>query len=370
MKKSIKYAGIMSAALMVLSPIAVPTIHEVKADSTEQIPSASGSLDITIQTTDYISTASTFLDVMGQVDSSTSTLKDIVYSIKDNKGNSLNSYSVISKDNSALYETEDDALNGTKPMIFSDLDDYLKNVEDGKTYYLPMTIAIPGGNNELIQTLSNWENDPSTVSVTLNGKKIEKPNSSDEFGKVFPYIDKTAISYIRKVVVGTPPAPDTGNTGNHTTKPAAPKKGIVTTHTDQSSYSLYDENNEKIDNRALVANSSWKMDGTRTVDGIKQYRVSTDEWVNASDVDFVENGKVTEGMTVQNLDTPKEITLSTRHVRYNLQDSNKVVSTTRALAGGTSWLVDKIGTDMHGGIYYGVSTNEFVKADDGVIISK
>lgn len=372
MKKSIKYAGIMSAALMILSPVAVPNIQVVRADSTEETPYISKSIDITIQTTDYISTTSTILDVMGQGDPSTSTLNSIVYSIKDDKNDSLNSYTIISPSSSEsgsdLYTTENDAIDATNPIDFSSYDD---NVKDGAIYYQRVRIGVNGGSNDLFQALSSWKANPSIVNVTLNGKKIDKSNVAGDKG--YPYIDPSGIIYVRKVIVGTPPAPDTGNTGsntNHTTKPAAPKKGIVTTHSDKSSYSLYDENNEKIDNRALVANSSWKMDEIRTIAGIKQYRVSTDEWVNASDVDFVENGKVTEEMTIQNLDTPKEITLSSRHARYGLQNSNKEVSTTRALAGGTSWLVDKIGTDMHGGVYYGVSTNEFVKAEDGVTISK
>ncbi|MFD1418346.1 hypothetical protein [Companilactobacillus keshanensis] len=146
--------------------------------------------------------------------------------------------------------------------------------------------------------------------------------------------------------------------------------GIVTTHTDQKSYALYNDDNVKIDNRALMANSSWQVDGVRTVKGIKQYRVSTHEWVNASDVDFVSNGEVTEGMTVTKLDDPMQINLASHHDRYGLQNSKRENSKTRALAGGTSWLVDKIGTDMHGGIYYGVSTDEFVKAGDGVNIVK
>jgi len=75
-------------------------------------------------------------------------------------------------------------------------------------------------------------------------------------------------------------------------------------------------------------------------------------------------------LTVKHLDTTKEISLSTKHNIYKLQNAKQQVSTTRALAGGTDWLVDKIGTDANGDVYYGVSTDEFVKAGDGVSVVK
>ncbi|WP_125713651.1 hypothetical protein [Companilactobacillus kedongensis] len=167
-----------------------------------------------------------------------------------------------------------------------------------------------------------------------------------------------AIQYIQKIVVEPRPS-----TVDRTT-------GVATTHNDKTSYDLYNDDNKKVDNRALAASSSWKVDKARTVNGVKQYRVSTHEWVNESDVDFVSNGNISEGMTVKRLSNPQKISLSTDHDIYNIQNSKQEVSTTRALAGGTNWLVDKVGTDSHGGIYYGVSTDEFVKASDGVRLVK
>ncbi|MFC6322612.1 hypothetical protein [Companilactobacillus baiquanensis] len=198
------------------------------------------------------------------------------------------------------------------------------------------------------------------VIASYGDVDIDVGAEPDEY--ILPEYDDAPFKFVQKITVKTP---SNNNGGNSDVL-----NGIVTTHTDKDSYSLYNDDNQKVDNRALAANSSWQVDKIRTINGIKQYRVSTHEWVNASDVDFIDGGQVTEGMTVTNLDIPKKVDLSSTHNIYNLHNSNKEVSTTRALAGGTSWLVDKIGTDMHGGIYYGVSSNEFVKADDGVNLVK
>ncbi|MFD1418347.1 hypothetical protein [Companilactobacillus keshanensis] len=227
------------------------------------------------------------------------------------------------------------------------------------TYYRDVSIIIGGAADQYM--INYVSEQPGAGDLTVNGVAASKDrvvNSDQDYflGSGDGY------DYIQKVIV-TP----SSNTGSSTSNSIS---GIATTHTDQKSYALYNDDNVKIDNRALMTNSSWQVDGVRTVKGIKQYRVSTHEWVNASDVDFIENGSINEEMSVKKLDTPKEISLATNHKIYNLQNSKRVVSTTRALAGGTSWLVDKIGTDMHGGIYYGVSTDEFVKVSDGVNIVK
>ncbi|MFD1418350.1 hypothetical protein [Companilactobacillus keshanensis] len=187
--------------------------------------------------------------------------------------------------------------------------------------------------------------------LTVDGDAVQYKLPTSNAGSTFDFVQKVTV---------TPK-----NSGNTDTT-----SGIATTHNDKINYSLYNDNNEKVDNRALAPVSSWKVDKARTINGVKQYRVSTHEWVNASDVDFVSGGSISDGLTIKKLDTAKEISLSTDHNIYNLENSKQEVSTTRALAGGTNWLVDKIGTDSHGGIYYGVSTDEFVKASDGVSVVK
>ncbi|MFC6322611.1 hypothetical protein [Companilactobacillus baiquanensis] len=265
---------------------------------------------------------------------------------------------------SEYYENLDDARTALSPISSDVSGDTSDTFDKVGTFYVLVDIYTSSMAENYIEDYRNPSIE-ANVSLDVNGEVVSKNQVAQASQNIKIGGESSGDVLLQKIIV-TPKPSSNSNTGNGNTSIS----GIVTTHTDKGSYSLYNDDNQKVDNRALVKSSSWKVDGIRTVDGVKQYRVSTHEWVNASDVDFTANGEVTEGMTIQNLDTPKEITLSNRHVRYNLQDSNKVVSTTRALAGGTSWLVDKIGTDMHGGIYYGVSTNEFVKADDGVSVVK
>lgn len=212
-------------------------------------------------------------------------------------------------------------------------------------------------------TVVNYS-DSNKLDFTVNGEPLREAIDNLDMD----IIQNNYFFVVQEVdVVPDKPAPSKNNTNSNENTIIS---GIVTTHKDAKHYALYNDDNKKVTNRSLMANSSWKTDKLRTVNGVKQYRVSTHEWVNASNVDFIADGAITENMTVKNLSTPKEISLATNHRTYALQNSKKEVSKVRALSGGTNWKVDKIGTDMHGGIYYGVSTDEYVKADDGVSVIK
>lgn len=64
-------------------------------------------------------------------------------------------------------------------------------------------------------------------------------------------------------------------------------QGVVTTKNTHEYYVLYDQNNKLISNRGLSKDTSWKTNDYRTNHaGVEQYRVATDEWVNAENVDF------------------------------------------------------------------------------------
>ncbi|KRK65125.1 hypothetical protein FC72_GL001500 [Companilactobacillus tucceti DSM 20183] len=188
-------------------------------------------------------------------------------------------------------------------------------------------------------SLSDSDRD-NKLKFTVNGKPLRKAISDLDMD-IIPY---NYLELVQEVdVVPDKPTPSKDNTNSNENTMIS---GIVTTHKDAKHYALYNDDNKKVTNRSLMANSSWKTDKLRTVNGVKQYRVSTHEWVNASDVDFIADGVITENMTVKNLSTPKEISLATNHKTYALQNSKKEVSKVRALSGGTNWKVDKIGTDM------------------------
>lgn len=65
-----------------------------------------------------------------------------------------------------------------------------------------------------------------------------------------------------------------------------PTNMVVKTHTDSSSKNLYTAKGELITNRSLVADSNWLVDSIVYIEGIKYYRVATNEFIKASDVDI------------------------------------------------------------------------------------
>lgn len=291
------------------------------------------------------------------------------------------SYTSAASASGGLYLTEADAWNSLTnspaigPEEIGDTFDASKKSE----YYQVVSAPVPSDLSDFMQKWlddSNWsDGNAVNYKLSINDQEIPINMDSDQIwvtpdAPIKVWASTNGIYYIREINVDKSDSNSNNNNNSNNSGNIQSISGVATTHNENGFYFLYNDNNEKVDNRALGKNSSWKVDGVRTINGVKQYRVSTHEWVNASDVDFDENGEITEGMSVQKLDTPKQINLGTKHSRYGLHNSKLKLSTTRALAGGTSWIVDKVGTDSNGATYYGVSTDEFVKAGDGVTLVK
>lgn len=66
----------------------------------------------------------------------------------------------------------------------------------------------------------------------------------------------------------------------------ASASGIVSTANNIAVTRLYDQNGNLIKNHSLAANTNWVVGKTITIDGNTMYQVSTNEYVNASDVIF------------------------------------------------------------------------------------
>ncbi|WP_162253186.1 hypothetical protein, partial [Companilactobacillus versmoldensis] len=143
------------------------------------------------------------------------------------------------------------------------------------------------------------------------------------------------------------------------------QSGVVTVG--GSLASLQNDNNE-ITTRSLAANTAWQTDKFRTNSktGQVQYRVSTHEWVNASNVSFAKNGVVSALSNITNLSGSHSVNLAgpTGFV-YALFSANGSRSS-RGLAGNSAWFTDKSATDAQGNTYYCVSTDEWVKFSNGV----
>ncbi|MFC6322602.1 SLAP domain-containing protein [Companilactobacillus baiquanensis] len=290
-----------------------------------------------------------------QLDSSVS---DVTLTDQDGNnlvGNSDQVASVSAGDN--YYTNLKNAItNDGKTGLATDLTSG-KFATGDATYYQVVTLtATPGS---ALDTYLKTE--PSDGTYTINGVSYANTNN----GTIVAGDDTTGatISLVREINVGSKEAASWTTTD---------ETGVVTTKTDKTYYTMKNDDNDTITNRALAANTSWKYDQVRTnANGDVQYRVSTHEWVPAESVtvndDNNSGSETPEGaLTVTNLDTKGVVSLATPGMTYFVYNKEGVMSTTRALAGGSSWLVDKTATDANGNTYYGVSTDEFVKAGEGV----
>lgn len=154
-------------------------------------------------------------------------------------------------------------------------------------------------------------------------------------------------------------ATDNNNTDDEWTYYKAP--GIVTTKTDQNYYYMNHKDDSTVANRTLGKDSSWITDQYRTNrEGVKQYRVATDEWVDSNSVIFTQN-VITDISPIKGI-----VNLDSTNAYYTLYTKEGDVVGNRALKEKSSWLVDEIGRDAQGNVYYRVATNEWVKVVPGV----
>lgn len=139
---------------------------------------------------------------------------------------------------------------------------------------------------------------------------------------------------------------------------------------------LFDGKGNKVTGRALAQGSDWFTDTKRVNNntGEVMYRVSTNEWVKASDVSYRDKDKDTDvdtgegsGLTnVTDLPAGSKITLDgPSGFVYSLFTTDGKAAT-RGLAGDSVWITDKKASDSEGNVYYRVSTDEWIKSGSGV----
>ncbi|MFC6175416.1 SLAP domain-containing protein [Companilactobacillus huachuanensis] len=126
---------------------------------------------------------------------------------------------------------------------------------------------------------------------------------------------------------------------------------------------LYDQNGQAI-SRTLNFDTEWKADYQNTLDSGVYYRVATNEFVKAADVQIIIN---TPGIAENNDQAMGQILLRDHTVTVaadtaQLYDMNGNPMT-RALPKDSVWKVG-IQNNLPSGTFYSISTNEFVKAND------
>ena len=242
---------------------------------------------------------------------------------------------------------------------------YTATAEDGSvatfdkagTYYQPITFTA-GEGSSLGEFLQEYVANPNKYTVYVNGKEASKGYDFVTDATSTPA--DTKITFVRTVVVSESEA-------NWT---VTANKGIVTTKSDSAYYTLKNDDNETIANRALAKNSAWITDQKRVdQDGNTQYRVATGEWIDANNVTFSDststdnaegeytdvqalNGKVT-------LDGPNSFV-------YFLFDNNGKQIANRAVNGDSAWYTDKKATNAAGKTVYHVATGEWLQEGSGV----
>lgn len=249
---------------------------------------------------------------------------------------------------------------------------------DGKTvtYYQPITVKAKSSSNSGSSNHDhNWtisyptgtaktKNNQSTYPIsddddkTIDGKEIPKDTTlnvdrarTDQNGNVQYHIADG--EWINANYVTFTAGNDTDSDWTYYNDP-----GYVVTFDKQDYYSLNNQDNKVISNRALDEKTAWYTDQYRTNKaGVKQYRVATGEWIDSHDVIFVKAHKA-----VVNLDATKSY--------YDLYNIEEHKITNRALDEKTSWYTDATAEDADGNVYYRVASNEWVKQTDGVHLSQ
>lgn len=126
----------------------------------------------------------------------------------------------------------------------------------------------------------------------------------------------------------------------------------IATYPKEPAVDLFDINGHRNTTCQLAENSAWYSDKIMTLNGVKYYRVATNEWVKVDDA-YVYT-PITGLVRTYNKNSR---TTGTALVNAREKTVN------RALAYGTDWIADRI-VEFSGQQYYRVATNEFVAAED------
>ncbi|WP_056967797.1 beta strand repeat-containing protein [Companilactobacillus kimchii] len=270
--------------------------------------------------------------------------------LQDGKGNAINSGNPVF---SGIFSTKQNAQNAT-----SDDGNVTGDLKEG-SYYQRVTFPL-----------------------------AENDNNAYDFGDGIVSQDGKSVTYIREITVK--PSTSTGggsntggNTGNNTGSNTGNNNnstgtgdeddwtyyydnyGVVTTKTDQDSYQLNNHANEAIENRELGKDTSWKTDQYRTNrEGVKQYRVATNEWIDSNDVYFVGN----EDDWTYYYDNYGVVTTKTGQDSYQLNNRANEMIKNRELDKNTSWKTDQYRTNRAGVKQYCVATNEWIDSRDVYLI--
>ncbi|MQS89629.1 hypothetical protein [Companilactobacillus mishanensis] len=333
------------------------TPYEIKTGSSVYDTKYSTSSDLKITDQDGKALATNGVDLQGLFTSLNGVTKAV---------NGIKAYVPSSTTKDANVAPATDTKSDFTSVKDGDFQD-TKFKDAGKTYYQPITVNF--ANSSALGEFMNAYSDKTTTNkdgkytLTINGQNINNIVSN------VSAVDEanTAVTVVREIKVvdktTTNPTPD-GNKWTYTDS-----KGVVIVNKDVVA-TLHNDKNELIKNRQLASNSGWITGKYRVNEnGVKQYQVSTHEWVSSTDVHLEDKGSSSNGFFTEITKVPNTHVVSlggiTGYVYTLFREDGSVVKQ-RHLASGTAWRVDKVAKDADGNTYYRVSTNEWVIQGDGV----
>lgn len=289
--------------------------------------------------------------------------------VENNNGQSV---AYLSMDPGDFYSNKENARNYAHPL---DLGSTF--TQKGATYYQPVMINFDKAKFN-IYDIAYGAMTTQDVVFNLNGQNVK-------WEQIDRNKSENSVTYVREITVGKDATDqpsdnnqtdnDQNNNNDNNAKPEDPvgvwktteQDGVLTVNNDRAD--LVDGDNNYTD-RALGANTRWVTDAYRTnsATGVKQYHVSTNEWVDASKVSFSEQApqiftNILEypGYHTVHLDGPEGFV----YALYSKDGTRSI----RGLAGNSDWATDQRATDSQGNVYYRVSTDEWVKVGEGVSVN-
>ena len=274
-------------------------------------------------------------------------------SVKDNNGTELTSNSSdtvtpsISQDFYTSYNDAYNQTNGTNVSTFN---------KENTSYYQVVTGTF-NADSAFATLLTNHKTTPADYGLTVNGTTPTGSYTDPTSFQTKTNADGTkSFTLIREIKVGSKEA------ASWTTSDI---DGVVTTKSDNSFYTLKNDDNVTVSNRGLGANTAWLTDKVRTnAKGDKQYRVATGEWIDANNVTYAKKGENTGLQNIKTVSGVATLTKSKGYVMTLFGDNGEARNL--SLASPSAWRVDRTATDANGNTYYRVATNQWLQAGEGV----
>ncbi|WP_119326586.1 SLAP domain-containing protein [Companilactobacillus musae] len=272
----IKYAGVVAATLLAVAPIAAPVLGTTTETKVEAASAPGYAVKDFIKNDDGTYTISGMVPATKDGQQISVSFDDVTMSPGEFSGKRYANAKLQTFDGYTVnHPTELMGLKlewkTNKVLGFTTLDSpiiYTKDSSSDNSSSDDNNVTVPG---------TNW--------VTTFSPLIDAATYDDKGNLTAPVLSKTSIWGVDRQM-------DINGTTYYrvaTNEWIKKSDGIEvfpnsTTVNTNKQASLYTSTGKAVTNRALAKNTPWYSDRSATINGVKMYRVATDEWVAASDV--------------------------------------------------------------------------------------